>query len=286
VHPRIALRSSDPATCLEMAKAFEGAPIDWDVFFWSDGCESHVVVGDDDACSVPFDVSDPARAIESVAALLVRGRKRITVLTGARRGTGVSTLALHLAVALGETAAVCVVDLDPDSSLRARLGLPEDARDWAPSEDDVLSAAIPCSGGFRLLLAPRAPFGDVRPLLDAAVERYQHVVVDAPPSPCRAVVLASSTQALLLVPPSRQGIAHAHRTIAAHPETDWSCVVNRMGAGGELTVRQIGNELQRPISVELPCSPYLRDREDDHRLLDARWSRYYRRVTRLAGALS
>jgi cellulose biosynthesis protein BcsQ len=288
MRPRIALNGQDDESRLALVKAFEACPSRWDVFLWTADRGCDLVVGDPvaGARSVPFDPAEPTRAVEAVAQALAERARRMTVITGARRGSGVSTLALHLACALGAGTEVCLIDLDPDSSLRARLALPDDARHWGDVRDGVLAAAIPHSDGFRLLLAPPNPSGDVHDVLTAAAARFEHVVVDAPPSPWRAVALADATSALLVVPPSRQGIAHAEKTVARHPNVAWSCIVNRLGGGGEITTATIGRALDRRVSLELPCSPYLRDREDDHRLLFERWSRYFRRVSRLAAAVA
>jgi Flp pilus assembly CpaE family ATPase len=240
----------------------------------------------DTARAIPFDPADPDRCIAEVTGALAERAQRVTTVTGARRGSGVSTLALHLACALGADREVCLLDLDPDSSLRARLDLPDDARHWGDAGDGVLAAAVPHAGGFRILLAPREACGDVHEVLRRASTRFAHLVIDAPPSPWRAVALTAATTGVLVVPPSRQGVAHAKRLSEQHPGARWSCVVNRLGAGGEMTTDALARELGRPISLELPCSPYLRDREDQHRLLPERWSRYYRRVTRLAAAVS
>lgn len=287
MEPRIALNATDERRRLALVRAFERAPIHWDVFLWSPDREFDVLVGDgiDGVEAVAFDESAPADCLGSVSERIASGSVRVICVTGARRGCGVSTLALHLSAALADTNEVCLLDLDPDSSLRARLDLPEDARHWGDVGDGVLGAAVPIAEGFRVLLAPPTQRGDAGPILRAATARFGHLVVDAPRGPWRAPALSASSVAMLVVPPSRQGIAHARTVMRSHPDVSWSCVVNRLGPGGELTQRAIARGLECDVDMELPASPYLRDREDDHRLLTSRWSRYYRRVVRLAAAV-
>jgi len=284
---RVALHASDEKTRLALVRAFEAAPPTWDVFLWRGTEEFDVLVSDipRDESAVRFDPADPERAVADATEVLAGSKLRVTVVTGARRGCGVTSLALHLSAALALGRDVCLLDLDPTSSLRALLGLPEDARHWGEFNDGVLSAAIPLAGGFRVLLAPTDRRGDGLAALRAASLRFEHVVVDAPGGPWRGPALAAATGAVLVVPPSRQGVVHARAVLDLHPDVRWSCIVNRLGAGGGLTARHIARQLGRPVSLELPCSPYLRDRADEHRLLTDRWSRFFRRVVRLAGAL-
>lgn len=285
---RIALHASDESTRLALVKAFEGSPSDWEVFLWAPDRHFDVLVGEPSDAgegAVGFDASDPQRTVAAVAEALVDRKRRITVITGARRGSGVSTLALHLCAALADGMEVCLLDLDADSSLRERMDLPEESRHWGDASGGVLTAAVPVHPGFRILLSPRNAAGNASDAVRSATGRFDHVVVDAPAGPWRATALARCTSALLVVPPTRQGIAHAQRLVSLHSNARWVCVVNRLGAGGEITASDVSRGVERPVRIELPCSPYLRDREDDHALLVGRWSRYYRRVTRLAAAL-
>ena len=284
---RVALKASDESRLLQMVKAFEAAPSTWDLTVWTESSEHDVLVADSPvAGAVLFDPEQPGAVVGDVENKLARGFGHTTVVTGARRGTGVTTLALHLASALAARHDVVLVDLDPYSSLRPRLDLPDDARDWGSIGESVRDAALPVPAGFRVLLAPvRSRGGDVVQLLRAAIARFERVIVDVPRSPWLGAALGIATRAVLVVPPSRQGIRAARDTVEERSATPWTCVVNRLGAGGELSRTAIERELGRPVAVELPSSPFLRDREDDHRLLTERWSRYYRRVSRLAAAL-
>lgn len=283
---RVALHTQDPSCRLALVRAFESAPSTWDVFLWDGSASFDVRVTDvpTSSADVVFDECDPSATVREVGRLLSATSHRLTVVTGARRGTGVSTLALHLAAALSCTATTSLLDLDQHSSLRARLGLPDDARDWG--RQDPASAGLPLSAGFRVFLAPSNDVGDAPSAIKAACIRSSHVVMDAPDGPWREQALSICTSAILVVPPSPQGIAHARLSLASHPGVRWLCVVVRLGAGGELTKRHVERALDHPIVAELPSSPYLRDREDEHRLLNERWSRYYRRTLRLAAILS
>ena len=283
---RVALHTQDPSCRLALVRAFESAPSTWDIFLWDGSASFDVRVTDVPASStdIAFDASDPSATVGAVARLLSTTAHRLTVVTGARRGTGVSTLALHLAAALSCTATTSLLDLDQHSSLRARLGLPVDARDWG--RKDPASAGLPFSAGFRVFLAPSHGVGDASSALQAACSRSEHVVIDAPEGAWREHALSACTSAILIIPPSHQGIAHARVMLESQPGVRWLCVVVRLGAGGELTPRHVERALDHPVVAELPSSPYLRDREDQHRLLNERWSRYYCRTLRLAAMLS
>lgn len=282
----MALHAEDDSKRLALVRAFERAPRTWDVFLWSGAEDYDVLVGDGShEGAIGFDPADPNKAVSETAAALADTGRALTVVTGARRGCGVSTLALHLSAALSSERDVCLLDLDPDSSLRARLGLSDEVRHWGHTETGVRGSALPLADGFRILLAPPDQRGDALAVVRAARQAFEHVVVDAPPSPWRAPVLGASSNAILVVPPSPQGIHHARVALGRHPQCRWSCVVNRVGGGGELTAGEVARRLGKPVTVELPCSALLRDREDDNRLLTAAWSRYFRRATRLAASL-
>src|SRR5665809_135008 len=77
----------------------------------------------------------------------------------------------------------------------------------------------------------------------------------------------------------------ARAFIEEWPDLDCAVVINRLGRGGETTRAQLADLVGRPISLELPCSPALRDAEDDGRLVSLKWTRYGRAITRLADAL-
>jgi hypothetical protein len=285
--PRVALHATDPETRLALVRAFESAPGSWDVFLASDARPYDVRVTDrpGSANDISFDPTDPAGSLARVAERFTDPKEKIVTVTGARRGCGVSTLALHLAAACSSVQTTSLIDLDPSSSLRARLGLPADARHWGDRGDARTSAALPHSAGFRLLLAPVGGDADPGNVLRSTASHCRRAIVDAPTGPWREEALRNSRSAVLVVAPTPGGIAAAKRVLDRYAEIPWSCVANRLGPGGALTKRHIAKELGRPVSIELPCSPYLRDREDDCRLLTERWSRYYRRVLRLAVAL-
>ena len=277
---RIALHALEPSCRLALVRAFETAPSGWDVFLWDGTAPFDIRVTDAPVSDtdIVFDVDDPEASVERVADALNSKVPRTTVVTGARRGTGVTTLALHLGAAVPGMD-VALLDLDDRSSLRARLGLPDDARDWRAA------GGLPYSAGFRIFLAPSDGDGDAASALRDASKRADHLIVDAPAGPWRDYALKSCSSAILVVPPSHQGIADARRILHQHPEVRWTCVVVRVGAGGELTARHVARDLGHPVAVEFPCSPFLRDREDDHRLLTERWSRYFRRTMRLAASI-
>jgi hypothetical protein len=76
-------------------------------------------------------------------------------------------------------------------------------------------------------------------------------------------------------------------TAGGASRSPWAVVTNKLGPGGETTRAELQELLGgRPIAIELPCCPALRDAEDDARLLASDRHRWRRAVKRLAAALA
>jgi hypothetical protein len=287
----IAVVSRDPAVREALAERFDGAPPGWDVTLFEERPPGAgiVVRGPDVAvdADVVFDPANPERLLADIEALTAASSKTF-VVTGAGRGTGVTTAAVHLAGCLAGSHETCLVDLDSSwAGARDRLGMGgRTVLTWADAGDNAESlrrAAIPVAGGFRALLAPLSgdpPDG----LIARAAISFRHVVVDLPAGEPDHGVLHSAAAALLLVPPTPAGLARA-RVVLAHPARRWAVIVSRTGHGGETGRAEIEDRLQRKVALELPCTPLLRDAEDQGRLLRGPWTRYNRGIARLAAGL-
>ena len=287
----IAVVSRDRAVREALAERFDGAPQRWNVTLFDErpsGADI-VVRGPDVAvdADVVFDPDRPERLLADIEALTARSSKTF-VVTGAGRGTGVTSAAVHLAGSLATFRETCLLDLDASwVGARDRLGMGgRKVLTWADAGDDAESlrrAAIPVAGGFRALLAP--PAGDPP---DGLVERvrtsFGHVVVDLPVGEPDHGTIRSARAALLLVPPTPAGVARA-RAVLSRPARTWVVILSRTGHGGEAGRAEIAASLGRKVALELPCTPLLRDAEDQGRLLSGPWTRYNRRIARLASGL-
>jgi Flp pilus assembly CpaE family ATPase len=286
----IAVVSRDGATRAAIAEQFDLAPPTWRVALFEDRpSAADVVVRGPDVetpADVVFDPERPERLLDDIAGAAVRASK-LVVVTGAGRGTGVTSVALHLARSLAASRETCLLELDPTSGTRYRLGLGTRATlTWADAgdtPDDLRLAAIPVAGGFRALLGSpvvEPPEG----LIERLRTTFDRVVVDLPAGEPDRGALTSASAALLIVPPTPSGLARA-RIVLTEPAGRWALVLNRTGHGGEVRRADIAAQLERKVVLELPCTPMLRDAEDEGRLLRGPWTRYNRRIARLAAGL-
>ncbi|MDQ3915022.1 MAG: hypothetical protein M3323_06770 [Actinomycetota bacterium] len=282
----IEIVSIDPAVRAEASRAFTRAPAEWSVRLLDEPSgEADVVVSDDEGAArhvVTFDPARPGDAVEEVEARLRprEPRSRTVLVAGAAGGVGTTTLALHLAAVWGR--GTCVADLAGGAG--RRLGMPDDARTWLPHDDDLAGAALPVAGGFRILCAP-SPCAPAHFPFAGARASFDRLVLDA--GTCRDVERAveDADVAVLVTPPTRPGAEAARGVLAAHAETRWAVVTNRTGPGGQIMRRGLEARIGRPLALELPCCPALRDAEDEARLLEGRWHRWTRAVARLARAV-
>jgi MinD-like ATPase involved in chromosome partitioning or flagellar assembly len=286
---RVAVVSRDPALRLEAARAFDGAPASWVVSLHTTApLDADVVVAAPDvevSGAIPFDPSLPNAALQAVAARATAGARAV-VVTSPSGGTGVTSVALHLAAAAARRHSTCYVDLDVKWGALDRLGLPDDARTWEPAEDSsdtVVHAAIPVQGGFRALLLHDAAHSAAA--IEAAASQFERLFIDAPLAALSPEVLGPSTAGVLIVSPTVPSACRAHRVLDALAPVRWAIVANRLGPGGESTRTVLERILERPITLELPCAPALRDAEDDAALLSSGFSRWVRGIARLLDAL-
>lgn len=243
-----------------------------------------------------FDPNRPEDILEQIVWAASPGAAgSAVVVTGAGGGAGVTTVALHLAaVAASGSTAVCYADVDLSWGAHARLGLAEDTRTWGDVDDGPGSlqlAAVPVPGGFRAMMSPRGA-GSADPsrpdparIVKRAVGEFEHVVVDAPHPSLTSDLLSLGRVGVLVVSPTVPSAGRARQLLDRWPECRWAIVSNRAGPGGESTRSGLERILNRKLALELPCTPALRDAEDDGRLLAQRWSRWGRGIARLWRAL-
>lgn len=285
--------STDRTVRLAAARAFDGAPASWSIQLYETPPESAdvVVYGPDVRAGdgVRFDPERPRALVEAVGRRLARVRTRVIAVTGTGGGTGVTSVSIHLAAAYARDRPACLLDLDPGGRCALRVGIdaPETLT-WADldySGESLRRCALPVPGGFRVLLAPPAPAPcDTGALLESARTEWERVVVDVPGGGFREPALDGADVGVLMMSPTPASAARAAGLLAQQPDLRWAVVVNRLGAGGETTHVELKEILERRIVLDLSCSPRLRDREDDGRLLTSP-SRWWRDMKRLARAL-
>jgi MinD-like ATPase involved in chromosome partitioning or flagellar assembly len=291
---RVAVVSRDPVLRLEAARAFDGAPVGWDIALHNTmPADADVVVLAPDVRGegVRFDPSCPQLVVEEIARLTSRADVSTTAITSASRGTGVTSLALHLAAAHASLARpCCFFDLDATFGAARRLGIPGQHLTWrdvGSSGASLALAALPVAGGFNALLSP----GDgenpenAGELLERAETAFSRVVIDLPPGRLRSEVLGRGRTTVVVMAPTLDSAARTVRLIAQNGHVNWLVVTNRMGPGGETTRRELEQVLERPIALELPCAPALRDAAENGKLLTSKIWRYTRAVASLQRAL-
>jgi MinD superfamily P-loop ATPase len=206
---------------------------------------------------------------------------------GAAGGVGATSVAFHLASAMASSAETCYLEVDPRRGGLERAGLGgKEVRTWVEvgdDEDSLRLSALPLSGGFRALFAPRDRDADPSAVLGSARDRFERVVVDDDPRVGHS--LSESTAAVLVMTPT---VASAHRgraLLESFPGMRWAVVTNRTGPGGEASRARIQNVLGRKVALWLPRCPALRDAEDAGELVRSRWSPWAARIHSLARAL-
>ena len=271
---RVAIVCPQPELRMTAVKAFDRAPLDWDLRLVSEPTtEADVVVsvGEDRAGALTMDPSEPERVLDEI--LRSSSKPDVIVVAGASGGCGATSVTLHLAAALARMKRVNVVDLHPDSNAALRMGLNPDQ---VPVEDGP--HLLPVAGGFRLGLGPQGPG-----CLEIARATADKLIVDAP----RELLgeLEPQARVVLVMTPTVPSVHKGAQLLEQHPELAWVPVTNRTGPGSETTRVDIERMLGRRLAIELPCSPGLRDAEDELRLLTSPLSPWRMAIQRLAAAL-
>jgi hypothetical protein len=289
---RVAVVSRDPVHRMEVARAFDAAPTSWHVTMHDEApADADVTVATPEVDCPGAVVFDPARPDDVLTAVsaTTRARGRVIAVTSPAGGTGVTSVALHLAALAARRSSTCFVDLDTTWTAGDRLGLPGAARTWADAgetRESLEQSALPIAPGFRVLLAPRGRGASDRyQIAERAAESFERVVADAPPGDYIRPVLEGAHCCVLVLPPTIPAARRAHEFLDEHRGLKWAVAINRLGPGGEVTRSGLRRVLGCRIAVELPCCPSLRDREDEAALLATPWSRWARGLRRLYDAL-
>lgn len=219
----------------------------------------------------------PVVSGQAVSEQSVLGSQVITV-TGARGGTGASTVALNLAWHFGVLARRHTVLLDPDLhmgvaafllNLRPGPGLRLALE--APERIDSLlaeRAAIPAADRLHVLaghekLTTELAYtpGIAAALLEALRRRYNFIVADVPfrPDPLYRELLDLANQRVVVMEPTLASVRDALRLLAL-PATIGQTrraivVLNRASSAGGITRRQVEEALGLTADVAIPNLP-------------------------------
>jgi hypothetical protein len=282
---RVAIVSRDPHIRLQAARAFDAAPASWLVRLYEEvpECADVVVFGPDAVTGegLIFDPAHPEKLLEEIASAAERAR--VVVVTGGGRGVGVTSIALHLACVSARDHSTCLLDLDPHCGAAHRMGI----GDAVGSEDrprDLELAAVPVPGGFRVL-SGSGERERTSELLKSAAQLFDRLVLDVPDRLDVAEVLAQVDTAVMVLTPAPTSVLRAATILEANDAVRWATVLNRIGPGGEVRREQLERTLGHRIAIELPCTPSLRDREEEGNLLTSAFLRWPRRLVDLYRAL-
>lgn len=273
---RVAIVCAQPELRMTAVKAFDRAPLDWDLRLVTEptaDADVVVSVGRERAGALTMDPSDPEKVIDEI--LRSSSEPETLAVVGASGGCGATSVALHLAAAFARTQRVDLIDAHPQADAALRLGL---TSDQLPPEGGPFM--LPVAGGFRLAFGEDESCGDLLHLTRPTADK---VVVDLPRT--RLDALQASTRVILVMTPTVPSATKGARLLEQHPGFAWAPVTNRTGPGSEITRVDIERILGRRLAIELPCSPGLRDAEDEQRLLTSFLSPWRMAVQRLAGAL-
>jgi pilus assembly protein CpaE len=205
-------------------------------------------------------------------------RGRVIALIGAKGGTGVTTLALHLALELiGQSQRKCLLvdqhETLGDASLylgtgRHRFSFYELANNTDRLDQELLQGFLLQHGsGLHLLDSPdsiesahSAPIPAIERTMAFLAESYAHVVVDCAPGLTAAAMacLAQSDQVGIVMtaelPCVRNAVRYLEQLGRAQCTGNIEIILNRYSKRGPLSDDQIEKALGRPISFRIPNS--------------------------------
>jgi pilus assembly protein CpaE len=202
---------------------------------------------------------------------------RVIALIGAKGGTGVTTLALHLALELtGQSRKCLLVDQHEtlgDASLylgtgRHRFSFYELANNTDRLDQELLQGfLLQHNSGLHLLDSPdsitsvhSAPVPAIERTIAFLAESYTHVVVDCAPGLTAATMacLAQADQIGIVMtaelPCVRSAVRYLEQLERAQYPGSIEIILNRYSKRGPLSDDQIEKALNRPISVRIPNS--------------------------------
>jgi pilus assembly protein CpaE len=202
---------------------------------------------------------------------------RVVTLMGAKGGTGVTTLALHLALNLVERhkQKCLLVDEHPalgDVSLYLGLGrnqysFYELAHNTDRLDTDLLNGfVVQHATGLDVLdspeaihALPRAEAEAIEHTLAFLTENYQFLVIDAPPGlteeTCAAI--RQSDRLAIVITPELPSVRNALRSVEYltslhYPDENIDIVLNRYSKRSPLSDHEIETALHRPVSFRIP----------------------------------
>jgi pilus assembly protein CpaE len=206
-------------------------------------------------------------------------RGKVISLIGAKGGTGVTSLALHLALELGGGGKrkCLLIDQHPalgDASLylgtgRHQYSFYELASNTDRLDEELLRGfLLHHDSGLDLLDAPEvlemahyAPPGAVEDTLAFLAEMYTYVVVDCPPglTEVTSACIAQSDHVAIVMtaelPSVRNTVRYLeHLSRLGYESNILQIVLNRHSKRGPLTDEKIEKALQRNISIRIPNS--------------------------------
>lgn len=261
---------------MEAVRAFDGAPPEWRITLHDvpPPDADLVVSADGSEGDVRFEPGRTQGLLAEVSELL-RPPPAVIGVVGSSGGCGATSVALHLAASLAGP--VCFLDASTDAAASFRLGIHDDLDIEGAARDEP----VPVCGGFRYVAARSEGLAEV---LARACAGFESVVVDAPSARLKELA-PHVTSAVLLMLPTPSSAGRAAELLALHDELEWAVVTNRLGPGGETGAAELRRIIGRRITLHLPCSPGLRDAEDDDGLLTSGWSPWRRGVERLGRAV-
>jgi len=205
-------------------------------------------------------------------------RGKIVTLIGAKGGTGVTSLALHLALELAYGKKKCLlVDQHPamgDASLylgteRHQYGFYELANNTDRLDQELLAGfLLTHESGLQLLDSPEsldaihyAPPAAVEQTLAFLAETYQFVVVDSPPglSDATLACIGQSDHVAIVMNAELPAVRNTARYIEhllklGYSDNKIRVVLNRHSKKGPLSDDRVEKALRRPISLRVPNS--------------------------------
>jgi hypothetical protein len=198
----------------------------------------------------------------------------------------VTSIALHLAATFARRtkSGTFVIESEQSRGLIERAGLERDGLptwEGIKAGDDPLTRVATIPGDLRLLAAPFCG-GDCDAVIDSCRQRGV-TVVDAGPHALTGN--QPSNPVVLVLPPTVPGAIRTRNLVDLNPGLTWAVVSNRLGRGGETDGSKLSALLGSTPTVELPCTPALRDAEDLGHLLSEGRTRFARRMDLLARAL-
>ena len=206
-------------------------------------------------------------------------RGKVVTLVGAKGGTGVTSLALHLALELADEGRnkCLLVDQHPalgDASLylgtgRHKYSFYELASNRDRLDEDLLKGfLLQHDSGLQLLDSPEtvdaiygAPRSAVEHTLAFLAETFQYLVIDCPPAlteGTRACIAASDQVAIVMtaeLPSVRNTVSYIeHLLELGYNSNTIYVVLNRYSKKGPLSDDRIESALGRSISLRVPNS--------------------------------